>query len=182
MYMFMSLTCLSLLCMYGDADEWLGDGAVERVHPRGDEAGAATTQHLLFQIMVKRLQRWRKKKTKHVWSMYMKTNRPADDLQRSYMFTCYAMYVCMYMHCGCYGQFVEWWYATHVMIARPYMRCKVECTPIKVLQLFCWPHDPPFHSQPFPMTIHSYPVAGNLPIKTLVARQWPTNMHVKYGC
>ena len=53
-----------------------------------------------------------------------------------------------------------------------YMRCMVECTPIKVLQLvICWPMTPSHHWPVYPMIIHTPLVAGNLPIKTkLVAR------------
>ena len=52
--------------------------------------------------------------------------------------------------------------------------CMVECTPIKVLQLFCWPMTP-FSSLAYSMITHTPPVAGKLPIKTMVARQRPTS-------
>ena len=38
-------------------------------------------------------------------------------------------------------------------------------------------HDP-LSSLAYSMSTHTPPVAGNLPIKTLVARQWPTNYSV----
>ena len=56
------------------------------------------------------------------------------------------------------------------------MRCMVECTKINVLQLFCWPmgHDP-LPSLGYLMITYTHPAAGDLPIKTLVAKQQPTN-------
>ena len=58
------------------------------------------------------------------------------------------------------------------------MKCMVECTPIKILQLFCWAHDPWTILQS-PTPLHLPLIASNLPIKlNLVARQWPTNMYI----
>ena len=58
------------------------------------------------------------------------------------------------------------------------LRCMVECTPIKILQQFCWPMiifivGLPYDQSPTP---HPSGIARNLPIKPLVARQWPINM------
>ena len=54
------------------------------------------------------------------------------------------------------------------------MRCMVKCTPINVLQLFCWPMNP-FHNRP---TLWSPTSIPQLALKALVAKQQPTNMHV----
>ena len=46
--------------------------------------------------------------------------------------------------------------STHVVVARPYlgcMRCMVECTPIDILQLFCWPMIPIIIGIPHPSGI-----------------------------
>ena len=45
--------------------------------------------------------------------------------------------------------------------------------PIKFLQLLCWPMTP--SSLDYTTITHTPLIAGNLPIETLVARQWPTN-------
>ena len=55
------------------------------------------------------------------------------------------------------------------------MRCMVECTPINILQLFCWPMTL-LSSLGYPMITYTHPEAGNLPIKTLVTKQRPTNI------
>ena len=44
------------------------------------------------------------------------------------------------------------------------MRYRVECTPINVLQLFCWHMTPYHHWAIYPMIIYTHPAAGNLPI------------------
>ena len=41
-------------------------------------------------------------------------------------------------------------------------------------------HDP-LPSSTYPMIIHTHHVAGNLPKKTLVAKQWPTNTSVGFN-
>ena len=56
-----------------------------------------------------------------------------------------------------------------------WVRCMVKYTPITILLV-----DDPLSSSVCPMMTHPLPVAGNLPIKTLVARQLPT--HMKYMC
>ena len=60
-------------------------------------------------------------------------------------------------------------------------RCMVECSPIKVLQLFCWPMTP-LSSLAYPMITHTPPVASNLPIKTLVARPTANKLTYRHTC
>ena len=67
------------------------------------------------------------------------------------------------------------WYTRNNTYWVAWNPCKVECCPINILQLFCWPvsHDP--------LSSLAYPiiplVTSNLSIKSLVARQWPINAH-----
>ena len=49
----------------------------------------------------------------------------------------------------------------------------VECTPIKYHVTDLFVHDP-LSSSGYPMIIYTHPIADNLPIKTLVARQLQT--------
>ena len=70
-----------------------------------------------------------------------------------------------------------------VIVARLNWGVWIKCTPINVLQLFCWAHDP-LSSLDYPMITYTHPAASNLPIKTLVAKQWPTmyNVHTCNSC
>ena len=49
--------------------------------------------------------------------------------------------------------------------------------PNQGLTIILLAHDP-FSSVHYPTVTHAPPVAGNLPIQTLVARQWPTTHDV----
>ena len=53
----------------------------------------------------------------------------------------------------------------------------VERTPINALQLFLLVHDL-LSSSAYPLITYTHPAAGNLPLKTLVAKQQPTNTYV----
>ena len=49
----------------------------------------------------------------------------------------------------------------------------ISCSLIKILQLVCYPL--PHLSLAYPMIIHTPLVSGNFPIKTLVAKRFPTS-------
>ena len=55
------------------------------------------------------------------------------------------------------------------------MRCMVECTSINILIATTLLAHDPFSSSVCPMITYTHPTTGNLPIKTLVANQRPTN-------
>ena len=75
---------------------------------------------------------------------------------------------------SCQGHHHDIVHKYSVIVATPQLgcvRCMVECTPIKVLLVG---PQPTFHLLTYPVITHTPPVTGNLPIETLVARQWPT--------
>ena len=74
---------------------------------------------------------------------------------------------------------IFWLGIVQVIVARlklGCMRCIVECTPINILQLLL-AHDP-LSSLVYRMITYTHPTASNLPIKTLVAKQQPTNIYL----